>query len=129
MSKTAITETLATNLTYFMEQKKVTQQTLAKKSGIGQTTISLYRNPGSRKTTATGRPPSPTLAKVQALAEGLGVELWELVRPLTPAQRDLIRSVDAVVAERITKAPEPSAAAPTAAKPKRERRKPTRKAA
>lgn len=98
--KPPITETLAENLEHFMTAKGVVQKELAKRSGIGQTTISLYLNPGSRNDTASGKPGSPALVKVEALADALEVELWELLRPLTPAQRDLIRSVDALIAER-----------------------------
>ena len=95
----AITTVLADNLTHFMQARGVTQAQLAKRSGLGQTTISLYLRPAARSGTASGAAPSPTLARVQALAEALNVELWELLRPLTQAQRDLIRSVDAVIAE------------------------------
>jgi transcriptional regulator with XRE-family HTH domain len=99
-----VTAVLADNLLYFMEKRGMTQAQLAKRSGLGQTTISLYLRPGARGGTASGTAPSPTLARVQALADALGVELWELLRPLTPAQRDLIRSVDAVIAERTSTA-------------------------
>lgn len=107
-----ITTILAANLRHFMGTKKMTQQTLANASGLGQTTISLYLRPERRNATNKGGAPSPTLAKVQALADALEVELWELVRPLSQAQRDLIRSVDAVIAEK-TEAPAPAKPAST----------------
>lgn len=101
MSKPSITVTLATNLQYFMAKAQLVQTELAAKSGIGQTTISLYLNPNNRQESASGKVSSPTLARVQALADALSIELWELLRPLTPTQRDLIRSIEAVIAEQI----------------------------
>jgi transcriptional regulator with XRE-family HTH domain len=111
-----VTETLATNLRHFMSQKGMVQTDLAKATGLGQTTISLYLNPESRKDTNKGAPPSPSLARVQLLADALDVELWELLRPLTQAQRDLIRSIDAVIAEKMPK-PKLAATAPPEAPP------------
>lgn len=119
MKNAPITQTLAANLAYFMSEKHVTQQDLAKKSGVGQTTISLYLNPESRNATATGQAPSPVLARVAALASALDVELWELLRPLTPTQRDLVKSVDALIAERTT-GTQPPMPAPVS-KPRRTR--------
>ena len=114
MSTQTITETLAANLAYFMKQKGMVQAKLAAASGLGQTTISLYLNPDKRKDTSKGAAPSPTLAKVDALAQALGIELWELLRPLTPAQRDLIRSVDAVIAQHVPTPTEQGGSAPQA---------------
>lgn len=99
MDKLPITETLAINLAYFMKQTGIAQGALAKSCRLGQTTISLYLNPDKRKPSATGKESSPTLARVSLLAEALGVELWELVCPLSPAERGLLRSLNAVIAE------------------------------
>ncbi|WP_421885185.1 helix-turn-helix domain-containing protein [Methylibium sp.] len=132
MAPIPITSILATNLKHFMKARELTQAGLAKACNLGQTTISLYLNPSNRKDTATGREASPTLARVQVLADALEVELWELLRPLTQSQRDLLRSVEAVIAEQ-TAVSVPSKAAtkdegPTATK-KRVRRKPLKRAA
>lgn len=88
---------LATNLSRLMEEKSLTQVALATKTGIGQTTISLYLNPERRQEGTSGKPPSPKLEIVQVLAEALGVELWELLRPLSDAERAMYKSVDALV--------------------------------
>lgn len=122
MTSPPITQTLATNLAYFMTEKHITQKELAQRSGVGQTTISLYLNPNSRNATATGKAPSPVLARVEALAGALDVQLWELLRPLTPTQRDLVKSVDALIAERTAATPPPPHQ--SADKPKRARRPP-----
>lgn len=121
MTNNSITHILAANLAYFMQVKGKTQKELGKTSRVGQTTISLYLNPDSRNPTSNGKLPSPVLAKVNALADALGIELWELLRPLTPAERELIKSVDAVIAEKTRRAPMPAtnAAIP---KPQRVRR-------
>lgn len=100
LPRRSISAVLADNLRHFMTAKQMTQAVLASRTGIGQTTISLYLSPENRAATTSGTPPSPTLARVQLLADALGVDLWELLRPLTPAERDLIRTVDAVIAER-----------------------------
>lgn len=113
MTEKIITRTIADNLAYFMKAKNITQKELARKSGVGQTTISLYMRPEERKAPDASKLPSPSIAKVHALADALGIELWELVRPLKPAQRDLIRSVDALIAQHTkSEAETPAPAAP-----------------
>lgn len=123
MDETAISDVVALNLRHFMAQRKLTQQVLAKKSGMAQTTISLYLNPSSRKETGKADPPAPNLGKVNALAGALGVELWELLRPLTQSQRDLIKNVDRVIADQVAQASavKQPAVIPLIAKPRRKR--------
>ena len=41
------------------------------------------------------------LAEVGRLADALGVELWELLRPLTPTQREFYRSMEALLRDRL----------------------------
>lgn len=118
----SITEILAANLRHFMQQKGLKQAALATRSGMGQTTISLYLNPENRASTSSGVAAAPTLARVQSLADALGVELWELLRPLTQNQRDLLRSVEAVVAEHAGPVTAPQTE-PKPTKPKRARAK------
>lgn len=81
MGKKPINDVLAENLAYYMHEKKLTQSSLAKLSGVGQTTISLYLRPDARQPSASGKLPSAKLSEVESLAEALGVNVWELVRP------------------------------------------------
>lgn len=107
MPVSRVVETFAANLTHFMSAKGLTQAQVGAKSGLGQTTISLYTRPRARNgDTATGKLPSPTLANIEAVAEALGVEVWELLRPLTPAKRDLLKSLEAVIAEHVEPDPQ-----------------------
>jgi len=103
-----INQILASNLAHFMGAREVTQAELAKRAGIGQTTVSLYLNPASRLQGATGKTPSPTLAKVESLARALDAELWELLRPLSPVQRELYRSIEKAFQEAVRNAVAPS---------------------
>jgi transcriptional regulator with XRE-family HTH domain len=93
MSDSRIVDVFAACLRHHMTERGITQAELAKRSGIGQTTISLYLRPKARGDTVSGKAGSPTLANVEALALALGVEVWELLRVVTPAERDLIRAV------------------------------------
>lgn len=116
----SINEVLAENLRHFMDEKKVSQAVLAMKAGIGQTTVSLYLNPKRRAAGKSGKEPSAKLAEVQRLADALTVELWELLRPLTPTQRQFYRSVEAVVRETTKAAARIDQAAPAAPSRKRQ---------
>ena len=93
MPESRIVEVFAACLRHHMTERSVTQAELAKRSGIGQTTISLYLRPKARGDTASGKAGSPTLANVEALAVALGVEVWEMLRVVTPAERELLRAV------------------------------------
>lgn len=81
MSKPSLNDILAANLARLMEKAGHKQASLAKLSGIGQTTISLYLNPGRRQPSKSGKIPSAKFGEVETLAEVLGVEPWELLRP------------------------------------------------
>lgn len=59
-----------------------------------QTTISLYLDPDRRLKSATGKEPSAKLTEIAMLAAALGVEPWELVRSLTPEQRDAYSRIE-----------------------------------
>lgn len=85
MSRPTLNETLAANLARHMERRGWTQAALAKQSGVGQTTISLYLNPERRQPSKSGKIPSAKLSEVESLASAVGVEPWELLRPLPPA--------------------------------------------
>lgn len=81
MSKPTLNDILATNLASLMEKAGHTQASLAKLSGIGQTTISLYLNPGRRQPSKSGKVPSAKFGEVEALAAVYGVDPWDLLRP------------------------------------------------
>lgn len=109
MEAKPINDVLAENLAYFMAERGLSQAALAKAADMGQTTVSLYLNPGNRQRGKSGKEPSAKLAEVQRLASALGVEPWELLRPATAAQRDLYRSIEAVLKEQ-RQAQEPAGA-------------------
>ena len=81
MPSAPVNEVLSASLRALMAQKKLSQKALSAKSGIAQTTISLYLRPGSRAASASGKRPSAKLGEVEMLAMGLGVQAWELLRP------------------------------------------------
>jgi transcriptional regulator with XRE-family HTH domain len=94
MSKKPINEVLASNLLHFMQSRGFTQSALGEKSGIGQTTVGLYLNPDRRKLGASGKPPSAKLSEVEMLADGLGVEVWELLRNLSSSERAAYEQIE-----------------------------------
>ena len=49
MAGTDINQVLADNLKHYMDKHGLKQSALAQKSGVAQTTISLYLRPGSRE--------------------------------------------------------------------------------
>lgn len=116
-----LNQILAENLSYFMAKIGMTQAQLGRAADMGQTTVSLYLNPQRRLTGKSGKEPSAKLAEVQRLAKALQVEPWELLRPLTEAQREFYRSMEGLIAER---AAEMRSVAPTQFS-----RKPPRRAA
>ena len=93
VSESRLVKVFAECLRHHMTSQGLTQSALAKKSGIGQTTISLYLRPAARTDTVSGKAGSPTLANIEALADALGIEAWELLRIVTPAERDILRAV------------------------------------
>lgn len=86
MNMPSLNDTLASNLALLMESAGYTQASLAKLSGIGQTTISLYLNPSRRQPSKSGKIPSAKFGEVETLAKVLGVEPWDLLRPRDVAQ-------------------------------------------
>lgn len=99
----SINQVLANNLARHMEDKELTQMALAGKAKMGQTTVSLYLNPDRRTPGKSGKEPSAKLAEVQRLADALGTELWQLLRPpgdpassLSRAAQELAQAFDAV---------------------------------
>lgn len=94
MSGKPINDVLADNLAHFMGKRGLSQQALASKCGIGQTTISLYLDPSRRKPGALGKIPSAKLSEVEMLATSLGVDVWELLRSFTPAEREAYEQIE-----------------------------------
>ncbi len=95
MQVSALNKALAENLEHHMVRKGLTQMGLAKKCGVGQTTISLYLHPERRKQGKDGKPGSAKLTEVEMLASALEVESWELLRPLDGVQRDVYERIEA----------------------------------
>lgn len=90
-----INHVLATNLSHFMKEKKLSQAELGRKVGVAQRTIGNYMNPELRDPVGkTGKPRSAKLSELELIAEGLGVEVWELLRPLTPGEREFYRQIE-----------------------------------
>ena len=94
MQKQPINEVLASSLKYFMQKRSMKQADLATKSGVGQTTISLYLNPSNRKTGASGKPASAKLTEVEMLADALEVNVWELLRDLESNEREAYEQIE-----------------------------------
>lgn len=90
-----INDVLALNLGYFMRQQGLTQAALARKSGVAQRTIGNYLKPALRQAESkSGKAPSAKLTEVEALAGALGVQVWELLRPITPSEREFYRQME-----------------------------------
>lgn len=81
MKDKTINDVLAENLRTVMTAKKVVQLKLAKLSGIGQTTISLYLSPERRQPSKSGKIPSAKLTEIEALASALDVSVPKLLSP------------------------------------------------
>lgn len=112
MRKMSSSEVLAGNLRAWMAARDLKQTDLAQKSGVAQTTISLYLRPAARKDTHGSKDPSPKLSHVEALADALGVDAWELLRPQTSERIELLARLEQAIA---LFAPQASAAAPDSA--------------
>lgn len=118
----SVNQVLADNLRYFMEEKGLTQAQMGTRAQMAQTTVSLYLNPHRRGTSKSGKEASAKIAEVQRLADALGVELWELLRPMQPAEREFYRSMEALLEQRrdaIVAEPKGRYETPTTARKKR----------
>jgi transcriptional regulator with XRE-family HTH domain len=95
MAAKSVNAVLADNLRYWMGQSGISsQEQLAAKSGVSQRTISNYLNPENRQESATGKEPSAKLTELDKIAGALGVGVWDLVRPMTPRERQFYRQVE-----------------------------------
>ncbi len=79
MKRLSTNEILAKNIESLMKSKGLVQSALSKKSGVAQTTVSLYLNPDRRQPSKTGKIPSAKLTEVEALAKALDVSLVQLL--------------------------------------------------
>ena len=95
MEKGSIRDVLAANLQYYMIKKGLTQKALGKAASMGQTTVSLYLSPERRKLSKSGKVAAPNLGQVEQMANALGVQLWELLRPMTPSEREAYEQIEA----------------------------------
>ena len=95
MAKPTINEVLAANLRHYMDLSPYTTQTaLGAKCGMAQRTIGNYLNPTLRLAGSKGKAPSANLAQLEKLADALSIEVWELLRPMTKADRVIYRKVE-----------------------------------
>lgn len=95
MANPPINVVLAQNLAHFMREKKLTQMALSGKTGLSQSSISNYLSPGKRAAGKSGKAPSAKLSEVELIAEAIGIESWELLRFISPSERDFYLQVEA----------------------------------
>ncbi len=94
MPEMPINLALASNLAYYMKRRGFTQKRLAEKCGVAQTTISLYLHPERRKEGKDGKQGSAKLTEVQMLADALGVQPWQMLRPMTETEREAYERIE-----------------------------------
>lgn len=91
----SINQVVAENLAHWMEQAGFTsQQALADKSGVSQRTIANYLKPGLRDDTSSGKEPSAKVTELQKLADALHIEVWQLMRAMTPQEREFYAHIE-----------------------------------
>lgn len=113
VSKTPINQVLAENLAHFMEEKGLKQAALSKKCGVSQRSISNYLNPEKRAAGKAGKEPSAKLSEVELIADGLEIEVWQLLRAMTDTERALYTSVERAFKELLANANAAARAAPS----------------
>jgi transcriptional regulator with XRE-family HTH domain len=90
-----INEILAASIADAMRRRHIrTQEELAKLSGLSQRTISNYLNPTRRTKGTSGKAPSAKLSEVEKIAQALDVEAWNLLRELSPREREFYASIE-----------------------------------
>ena len=89
-----VNEVVAKNLAYWMDQRGVKQAHLAEKAGVSQKTVSNYLNPHQRIEGASGKIPSAKLSELESIAIALEIELWQLVRHMTPSERAMHLAIE-----------------------------------
>lgn len=102
--KTPINNVLAENLAHFMREKGLNQVSLSKRCGVAQRTIGNYLKPEARAAGKMGKEPSAKLSEVALIAEGLDIEVWQLLRKMTDSERVLYSSVERAFKELLANA-------------------------
>jgi transcriptional regulator with XRE-family HTH domain len=98
--KESINRVVAKNLAYWMQQAgNIRQTALAEKAGVSQKTISNYLNPDQRAEGGTGREPSAKLAELEKIAKALHVEVWQLLRSMSPSERAMYEAIEKAYAD------------------------------
>lgn len=119
MPSPPVNAVLAENLTFFMQQRRLSQNALGKLAGLDQRTVGNYCKPELREPVGkTGKPRSAKLTEVEMLAKALNVEPWELLRHYAPGERDFYAQIEESFRKLRSSARklEPDAAAPAASK-------------
>lgn len=107
MDKVLITEVLARNLRCAMNEHPLirgSQNELARRSKVAQTSIGYMLNPQTRAPTKRGDS-SPKLTQIDKVARALGLQAWQLVYPdpnnrlVSPRENELHRRIEADLAE------------------------------
>lgn len=95
-----INQVVAENLAFWMQEGGFTsQQALADKSGVSQRTIANYLRPDLRDDTNSGKAPSAKLTELGKLATALEIEVWQLLRQMTPQERAFYDKIEAAYKE------------------------------
>ena len=77
-----------------MEAKKMTQAALAAKSGVAQTTISLYLHPSRRQAGKSGKSPSAKVTELAQIAAALEIKPGQLLQDLTAEERAFYAKIE-----------------------------------
>lgn len=91
-----INQVVAENLRYWMQEAGFeSQAALAAKSGVSQRTIGNYLNPSLRDDTSSGKEPSAKVTELEKLASALSIGVWQLMRSMTPQEREFYAQIEA----------------------------------
>lgn len=104
MASRDVNTVVAQNLAFHMKERKETQSSLARKSGVGQTTIGVYLDPDRRKLSATGKMPSAKISELALLADALEIHVWELLIDAPEQSRRNIRDMITVMTRPVSEA-------------------------
>jgi hypothetical protein len=89
MERKPANQVIAEALRHYMG-RKWNNVTLAKAAGVAEGTIRNYLAPEKRLAGASGKAPSAKVTELEQLADALGIELVDLLRDESPAQRDAV---------------------------------------
>ncbi len=105
----SINQVVADNLHHWMKQRGIrSQMDLANKSGVSQRTVANYLKPQLRQSSSSGKEPSAKLIELEKLANALDVEVWQLLRQLTPEEWNVYHSIEASFLALLASAKTPS---------------------